>query len=318
MNKHLLSSTLAAILAVSLSVSLRAQSPVSGTVINVSANSSNSIGNLSSGSAVGKQVVVSSNLSNAFGEKISVGQYATGSFVAGNNDTVTLSQSVCLGAHNRVSSMGGVAIGRYLNAGGSSNTFVMGEGVDAGNKLVSTGDHCLAIGFNSTRPTLTVTRSPNSAGSGVLDRTGKVAIGDIASPQAKLHIRSDDGEDAGIFLQPANPAESDTYIRLRDNHHHITVDGKGCMSVVAGSANALAIASANLNVTDTRLDLGRSNERKVSVVSGTLPALYSNAHHRLYSSTIQTSSPSIGMTVMTFWGFSTKITTAPDTRQANP
>lgn len=111
MNKHLLSSTLAAILAVSLSVSLRAQSPVSGTVINVSANSSNSIGNLSSGSAVGKQVVVSSNLSNAFGEKISVGQYATGSFVAGNNDTVTLSQSVCLGAHNRVSSMGGVAIG---------------------------------------------------------------------------------------------------------------------------------------------------------------------------------------------------------------
>lgn len=276
-NKHLI--PYMAVFAMLLGpVTAKAQVIVSGTVLDISADTSNAIGATSSGAVVGKNNSIACLLSYAFGEKNSIGRFATGSFVFGGNDTVTLAQSLCLGYHNEVTSMGGVAIGRYLNAGGSSGTYVIGEGIDAGNKLTSQEDHCLWVGFNSMRPTLTITRSPNSTNLGVFNKTGRVAIGDV-TPQAKLHIRSDNGEDAGIILAPASPSANSSFIRFRDNHHHITVNEKGGMEISSGSANALAIASANLNVTDTRLDLGRSNERKVSVVSGTLPALYSNAHN---------------------------------------
>ncbi len=275
-NKHLI--PYMAVFAMLLGpVTAKAQVIVSGTVLDISADTSNAIGATSSGAVVGKNNSIACLLSYAFGEKNSIGRFATGSFVFGGNDTVTLAQSLCLGYHNEVTSMGGVAIGRYLNAGGSSTTFVIGEGIDAGNKLTSTEDQCLFVGFNSTKPTLTITRSPNSTNLGVFNKTGRVAIGDV-TPAAKLHIRSDVGEDAGIILAPASPSANSSFIRFRDNDHHITVNEKGGMEISSGSANALAIASANLNVTDTRLDLGRSNERKVSVVSGTLPALYSNAH----------------------------------------
>ena len=275
-NKHLI--PYMAVFAMLLGpVTAKAQVIVSGTVLDISADTSNAIGATSSGAVVGKNNSIACLLSYAFGEKNSIGRFATGSFVFGGNDTVTLAQSLCLGYHNEVTSMGGVAIGRYLNAGGSSTTFVIGEGIDAGNKLTSTEDQCLFVGFNSTKPTLTITRSPNSTNLGVFNKTGRVAIGDV-TPAAKLHIRSDNGEDAGIILAPASPSANSSFIRFGDNHHHITVNEKGGMEISSGSANALAIASANLNVTDTRLDLGRSNERKVSVVSGTLPALYSNAH----------------------------------------
>lgn len=275
-NKHLI--PYMAVFAMLLGpVTAKAQVIVSGTVLDISADTSNAIGATSSGAVVGKNNSIACLLSYAFGEKNSIGRFATGSFVFGGNDTVTLAQSLCLGYHNEVTSMGGVAIGRYLNAGGSRTTFVIGEGIDAGNKLTSTEDQCLFVGFNSTKPTLTITRSPNSTNLGVFNKTGRVAIGDV-TPAAKLHIRSDNGEDAGIILAPASPSANSSFIRFGDNHHHITVNEKGGMEISSGSANALAIASANLNVTDTRLDLGRSNERKVSVVSGTLPALYSNAH----------------------------------------
>lgn len=229
MKKNLLS-VIAGIVFILIPAFLEAQSVVTGSAVNISNNSSNTIGASSSGATIGMNNTVSSILSYVFGENNKAGGYATGSFVFGGNDTVTLSQSVCFGFHNTVSSMGGLAMGRYLDAGGSSNTFVIGEGISAGRKLVSTGDHCLYIGFNSTKPTLKVTASPNNAGQGVYDKTGRIAIGDV-SPQAKLHIRSDADEDAGIILVPADTANSDAFIKLWDENHYIEVNSKGTMDI---------------------------------------------------------------------------------------
>ncbi|MBQ1666457.1 MAG: T9SS type A sorting domain-containing protein [Prevotella sp.] len=209
---------------------LKAQNPVIGSVLNISNDSTNTIGITSSGGVMGKNNTVSSTLSFIFGEKNKTGNYATGSFVFGGNDTVILSQSVCFGFHNTVSSMGGLAIGRYLNAGGSSNTFVIGEGINASRKLVSESDHCLYIGFNSTKPTLKVTVSPNNVSQGIYDKTGRIAIGNV-TPQAKLHIRSDTDEDAGIILVPADTANSDAFIKLWDENHYIEVNSKGTMDI---------------------------------------------------------------------------------------
>lgn len=216
-------------------VVLKSQNQISGSSLNISSDSSNSIGINSSGGVLGKNNTVSSILSYAFGEQNNVGGYATGSFVFGGNDTVSLSQSICLGYHNAVSSMGGLAIGRYLNADGSSNTFVIGEGINAAHKLVSDKDHSLVIGFNSIHPTLTITTSPNNYSQNILERTGKVAIGNV-TPQAKLHIRSDNDEDAGIILEPTNTANHTSYIKLWDNSHSLTVNNQGVMDLTSGQA----------------------------------------------------------------------------------
>ena len=57
------------------------------------------------------------------------------------------------------------------------------------------------IGFNSQYPTLFVSDSPLSAN---FDKTGRIGIGNITDPQAKLHLLADEGEEAAIFLQPHN------------------------------------------------------------------------------------------------------------------
>jgi hypothetical protein len=104
------------------------------------------------------------------------------------------------------------------------------------------------VGFLSSKPTLTVGPSPNTLGE-VINRTGKVAIGDVPVPDiaAKLHIRSDEGEDAGIFVEPKD-SSSNTFIRLRDEDHGIEVDNNGDMSITAGD-NTMDLQSTNITLT---------------------------------------------------------------------
>jgi len=52
------------------------------------------------------------------------------------------------------------------------------------------------VGFGSTKPTLFV--GP-SAG---MNNTGKVGIGNVTDPQAKLHIKADQNETAALFIEP--------------------------------------------------------------------------------------------------------------------
>lgn len=101
----------------------------------------------------------------------------------------------------------------------------------------------LMIGFHSTKPTFTVTPSPNDYPDGNLlfDRTGKIAIGDVPMHDiaAKLHIRSDMEEDAGIILEPKDPENSSTFIRMRDEGHGIEVDNTGQMTLQSMNGDEL-------------------------------------------------------------------------------
>ena len=57
------------------------------------------------------------------------------------------------------------------------------------------------VGFTSKYPTLFVGESPLSLYN---DKTGRIGIGNVTSPQAKLHLRSDEGENATVFIEPNN------------------------------------------------------------------------------------------------------------------
>ena len=98
-------------------------------------------------------------------QSISTGNY---SFVFGNNSVSEFDFSMALG-HNLNANMGG---------------FVLGQGrVDA--VLTNNLQGTLMIGFNSPYPTLFVGRTD------INNQSGRVGIGNVTDPQAKLHIRAD-------------------------------------------------------------------------------------------------------------------------------
>lgn len=103
-------------------------------------------------------------------------------------------QSIALGSYSHTKSNAtlSIAIGSYVSTQ-NNHSFVMGFG--SADTLKNNIEKSLMIGFNSNLPTLFV--SPSS-GSG---KTGKISIGNITNPQAKLHILSDEGEAAELKLE---------------------------------------------------------------------------------------------------------------------
>lgn len=192
------------------------------------------------------------------------------SLVVGYKDTIPdgSTNSFAVGAHNRVEGINSFAIGGMTKTFGNnsiglgyflktlaSHSAVVGWGIQGNNTnshkfLVNDQQNTMMIGFHSTKPTLTVGPSPNDYPNGDhFDLTGKVAIGDVPVPDiaAKLHIRSDEGEDAGIFVE-SKDSSSNTFIRLRDEDHGIEVDNNGDMSITAGD-NTMDLQSTNITLT---------------------------------------------------------------------
>jgi len=118
------------------------------------------------------------------------------SFAFGNSANALGHHCISLGLATTSDGGGSIAIGKFCTADGNS-AFTIGQGFDNSAKLTNTIDHSLMIGFNSDRPTLFVGESGGGIG-----KTGRVAIGDITTPEHKLHIKSDNGEVASVFIQP--------------------------------------------------------------------------------------------------------------------
>ena len=90
------------------------------------------------------------------------------------------------------------AFGRFVEATATS-AMVFGSGFDLNNKLKNNNTSSLMIGFNSNVPTFLV------EGNAGLNRTGRIGIGNVTAPQAKLHIRADENYDtASVFIQASN------------------------------------------------------------------------------------------------------------------
>lgn len=125
-----------------------------------------------------------------------------------------------------------IAIGKGIRAQ-ASNSFVIGTGPNTTESLslVNNISNSLMIGFNSALPTLFISQSST------YNTTGKVGIGNITSPKAKLHIRSDANEDAGIILESSNSSKI-AYIQLFDINNRI----------VAQQNNGLTLMSQNASI----------------------------------------------------------------------
>jgi hypothetical protein len=119
--------------------------------------------------------------------------------------SISISFSQCLecgpgGFIDSTSGNGAISIGHFLENTGA-RSIIIGEGYSEQNYLSSEYTHCLLIGFLSTKPTFFVSTSPYSP---LHDKTGRIGIGGVVNPLAKLHITSDDDEPAALFLEPSN------------------------------------------------------------------------------------------------------------------
>ena len=235
---------------------------IQGNSLNIHRDTVNTVNVNSGSSAIGKNNTVNAFYSGAFGMRNTIPSNYERIFVYGSDNTV--------------SSSGSFVVGRHVSVSGTLPAFVIGEGLSANYPLAVTGNDGLMVGFQSTKPTLTVTKSNNSLNTAYQDRTGKVGIGDV-TPTAKLHIKSDNGEDAGIILEPKQPASKNTFIQMRDSYHKISVSNAGVMQVTAGNHN-LNLSGNNFAVSGSRMDVGTTDNLRLVLAAQDTSGIYCNAN----------------------------------------
>jgi hypothetical protein len=166
-----------------------------------------------------------------------IGRYtkatANYSFAGGIYSEAKGSASFAFG--NRAFAEGGssAALGQFARVN-TSTAMVFGAGFDIDNPLINSETHSLMIGFGSTKPTLFVGRSIG------VNNTGKVGIGNVTDPQAKLHIRADDGmigEDATLMLEVTKTGKSNK-ILMQGGHAYIgTTSERYSLNFFTGEGN---------------------------------------------------------------------------------
>ena len=168
---------------------------------------------------------------------------ANGNYSAtiGMSNITNGANSMAIGQANKTAGAASVAIGKFAWAN-ATNAVVIGAGTgDAESKALINGySNSLMVGFNSRRPTLFV-----SSSSGGLT-TGKIGIGNITSPQAKLHLLADTNEDAGLILETSNKTTKTAFLQLYDSNHKIMVSKTGMK--IAAPNDALDIDAKKIKM----------------------------------------------------------------------
>lgn len=119
---------------------------------------------------------------------------------------------------NRAKALGGssIALGQFIDVT-ASTAIGIGYGYDIDSSFVNNIPWSLMIGIGSTKPTFYVGRSSS------VNRTGRIGIGNVTSPQAKLHIRADADEDASLLLEPSDPRQKKALLQMMDANTGIAV-----------------------------------------------------------------------------------------------
>lgn len=177
----------------------------------------------------------SSGGGSATGYKSTLGNQNTASgnysFAAGWGNQASGQTSFALGYYSKADGLNSMALGMYAH---SQNAYgiTIGRGLSS-TKPLSNTTNGIMLGMYSNVPTLFI--SPSSGE----NRTGKVAIGNVTSPLAKLHISGDGVENADILL--ASTGINKSVIQFRNSGNNITV----------GSDNVMRFNAPNMQFSST-------------------------------------------------------------------
>ena len=210
---------------------------------NLNVGTDNTIGdNVNCGNVMGLQNTIYGNCSLTTGSFNYLYSSGICSGIFGDHNILSGMNGFIVGSSNITASDYSMAFGENLSVSGN-NSILFGKGCrnsQGAYQLENTINYSFMVGFNSTRPTFLVF-GPRNVGD-VNDMTGKIAIGDVSGEElsetdAKMIIRSDEGEDAGIILEPKQPEANGTFIRLHDGNHGISVGTNGEMCISSGAEN---------------------------------------------------------------------------------
>ena len=148
---------------------------------------------------------------------------------------------MAVGQANKTLGASSLAFGKFTWAR-ATNAVVIGGGLgDTETKaLVNNYSGSLMIGFNSNRPTLFVSSSNG------LSTTGKIGIGNVTNPLAKLHMLSDSNEDAGLILETSNKSGKSAFLQFYDDKHKIEVSKNGMR--IASPDDAMMLDASNIRM----------------------------------------------------------------------
>lgn len=187
--------------------------------------------------AFGQGAKAQSKSSFAFGENtIAGGNY---SYVLGRNSSAG-GGAVAIGYYNNAFVEFSYLFGKYLKSM-SSNSMILGVGTP--QYLQNGVANSLMVGFNSNVPTLFV---GSSSGNGT---TGSIAVGNMTSPLAKLHICGDNDpantEDASLYIQSANDSYFST-LWLGDKLHSIKSRPESPLTFITDEGTTFSFENGNI------------------------------------------------------------------------
>lgn len=182
-------------------------------------------------SATGNYTISGGQGNNASGETaVALGYNNTASGIKsiaiGYGSQSTYNNAISIGYKSVSSGVNSIAIGMYAKAQ-SNHGIVIGKGYSEVSPLLNNVSGIM-FGFGSSKPTMFISSSNGE------NKTGKVAIGNTTTPQAKLHVIADSNEDADIFLQNSGAGRT-TAIIFQNTDNKISVNSSGMMTMNAGS-----------------------------------------------------------------------------------
>ncbi len=122
------------------------------------------------------------------------------SFAMGNEAIAKGSGAVALGFVVEANATKSFAAGQFIKSN-ANNTITLGRGTTSQTGLVyleNNLSNTLMVGFNSNIPSFFIGSSSG------METTGKIGIGNVTDPQAKLHIKADANENTTLFLESSN------------------------------------------------------------------------------------------------------------------
>ncbi len=141
------------------------------------------------------------------------------SFASGFGSEAKADFATAIGFYAKATDAKCIALGSAVKAS-MDKSVVIGSGEwNANIYLENSIPRSLMVGFSSHYPTLFVGEAPG------FYKTGRIGIGNVTAPEAKLHIYSDDNEAATLFLQPSNwSTDYNAAVWLGDSSHSISAE----------------------------------------------------------------------------------------------
>ena len=167
---------------------------------------------------------------------------ATGnySFAGGIYSEANGSASIAFGNRSYANGANSVVLGMFLKSN-SSPAIVLGAGFDENNRLENAVSYSMMIGFGSTKPTFFV--GPSSG----VNNTGKIGIGNVTAPNAKLHIRADAYEEASLRLEPTGSAYN-AVVYFTNSGHAVKAKTGGHLTFNTQSTKGFVFEAGNVGI----------------------------------------------------------------------